>query len=174
MSERFGLPILTFIDTPGAYPGVGAEERGQSEAIARNLLEMAELKVPVICTVIGEGGSGGALAIGVGDRTIMLQYSIYSVISPEGCASILWKSQDKVRDAADAMGVTAPRLLELGLIDKVVREPLGGAHRSPHSMAIRLKAVLLNELDRLEAMNVSDLLAQRYQRLRGYGAYAES
>ncbi len=173
MAERFGLPILTFIDTPGAYPGVGAEERGQSEAIARNLLEMAELKVPVICTVIGEGGSGGALAIGVGDRTIMLQYSIYSVISPEGCASILWKSQDKVRDAADAMGVTAPRLLELGLIDKVVREPLGGAHRNAHSMAIRLKAVLLNELDKLEAMNVSDLLAQRYQRLRGYGAYAE-
>jgi acetyl-CoA carboxylase carboxyl transferase subunit alpha len=173
MAERFGLPILTFIDTPGAYPGVGAEERGQSEAIARNLLEMAELKVPVVCTVIGEGGSGGALAIGVGDRTIMLQYSIYSVISPEGCASILWKSQDKVRDAADAMGVTAPRLLELGLIDKVVREPLGGAHRNAHSMAIRLKAVLLNELDKLEAMNVSDLLAQRYQRLRGYGAYAE-
>ncbi|MGN6236461.1 acetyl-CoA carboxylase carboxyltransferase subunit alpha [Dyella sp.] len=173
MAERFGLPILTFIDTPGAYPGVGAEERGQSEAIARNLLEMAELKVPVVCTVIGEGGSGGALAIGVGDRTLMLQYSIYSVISPEGCASILWKSQDKVRDAADAMGVTAPRLLELGLIDKVVREPLGGAHRNPHSMAIRLKAVLLNELDKLEAMNVSDLLGQRYKRLRGYGAYAE-
>ncbi|HEX5305599.1 MAG TPA: acetyl-CoA carboxylase carboxyltransferase subunit alpha [Dyella sp.] len=173
MAERFGLPVFTFIDTPGAYPGVGAEERGQSEAIARNLLEMAELKVPVICTVIGEGGSGGALAIGVGDRTIMLQYSIYSVISPEGCASILWKSQDKVRDAADAMGVTAPRLLELGLIDKVVREPLGGAHRNAHSMAIRLKAVLLNELDKLEAMNVSDLLAQRYQRLRGYGAYTQ-
>ncbi|HET6432288.1 acetyl-CoA carboxylase carboxyltransferase subunit alpha [Dyella sp.] len=172
MAERFGLPVLTFIDTPGAYPGVGAEERGQSEAIARNLLEMAGLKVPVICTVIGEGGSGGALAIGVGDRTIMLQYSIYSVISPEGCASILWKSQDKVRDAADAMGVTAPRLLELGLIDKVVREPLGGAHRNPQSMAIRLKAVLLNELDKLEAMNVSDLLEQRYLRLRGYGAYA--
>jgi len=173
LAERFGLPILTFIDTPGAYPGVGAEERGQSEAIARNLLEMAELKVPVICTVIGEGGSGGALAIGVGDRTIMLQYSIYSVISPEGCASILWKSQDKVRDAADAMGVTAPRLLELGLIDKVVREPLGGAHRNPHSMAIRLKAVLLNELDKLEAMNAPDLLARRYERLRGYGAYLE-
>jgi len=173
LAERFGLPILTFIDTPGAYPGVGAEERGQSEAIARNLLEMAELKVPVVCTVIGEGGSGGALAIGVGDRTIMLQYSIYSVISPEGCASILWKSQDKVRDAADAMGVTAPRLLELGLIDKVVREPLGGAHRNPHSMAIRLKAVLLNELDKLEAMTVPDLLARRYERLRGYGAYQE-
>ncbi|MCP1374305.1 acetyl-CoA carboxylase carboxyl transferase subunit alpha [Dyella lutea] len=173
LAERFGLPILTFIDTPGAYPGVGAEERGQSEAIARNLLEMAELKVPVVCTVIGEGGSGGALAIGVGDAVIMLQYSIYSVISPEGCASILWKSQDKVRDAADAMGVTAPRLLELGLVDKVVREPLGGAHRNPHSMAIRLKAVLLNELDRLEALNVPDLLARRYQRLRGYGAYTE-
>ena len=173
LAERFGLPILTFIDTPGAYPGVGAEERGQSEAIARNLLEMAELKVPVVCTVIGEGGSGGALAIGVGDAVIMLQYSIYSVISPEGCASILWKSQDKVRDAADAMGVTAPRLLELGLVDKVVREPLGGAHRNPHSMAIRLKAVLLNELDRLEALNVPDLLARRYERLRGYGAYAE-
>ncbi|OZB60291.1 MAG: acetyl-CoA carboxylase carboxyl transferase subunit alpha [Lysobacterales bacterium 14-68-21] len=173
LAERFGLPILTFIDTPGAYPGVGAEERGQSEAIARNLLEMAELKVPVVCTVIGEGGSGGALAIGVGDAVIMLQYSIYSVISPEGCASILWKSQDKVRDAADAMGVTAPRLLELGLVDKVVREPLGGAHRNPHSMAIRLKAVLLNELDRLEAMNVPDLLARRYERLRGYGAYTE-
>lgn len=173
LAERFKLPIFTFIDTPGAYPGVGAEERGQSEAIARNLLEMAELKVPVICTVIGEGGSGGALAIGVGDRVIMLQYSIYSVISPEGCASILWKSQDKVRDAADAMGVTAPRLLELGLIDKVVREPLGGAHRNPHSMAIRLKAVLLNELDKLEAMTVPDLLEQRYQRLRGYGAYSE-
>ncbi len=173
LAERFGLPILTFIDTPGAYPGVGAEERGQSEAIARNLLEMAELKVPVVCTVIGEGGSGGALAIGVGDAVVMLQYSIYSVISPEGCASILWKSQDKVRDAADAMGVTAPRLLELGLIDKVVREPLGGAHRNPHSMAIRLKAVLLNELDRLQAMNVPDLLARRYERLRGYGAYTE-
>ncbi|AND69338.1 acetyl-CoA carboxylase subunit alpha [Dyella thiooxydans] len=173
LAERFGLPILTFIDTPGAYPGVGAEERGQSEAIARNLLEMAELKVPVVCTVIGEGGSGGALAIGVGDAVIMLQYSIYSVISPEGCASILWKSQDKVRDAADAMGVTAPRLLELGLIDKVVREPLGGAHRNPHSMAIRLKAVLLNELDRLEALNVPDLLSRRYERLRGYGAYTE-
>ena len=173
MAERFGLPVLTLIDTMGAYPGIGAEERGQSEAIARNLLEMADLKTPIVCTVIGEGGSGGALAIGVGDAVIMLQYSIYSVISPEGCASILWKSQDKVRDAADAMGVTAPRLLELGLIDKVVREPLGGAHRHPHSMAIRLKAVLLNELDRLEAMTVPDLLARRYERLRGYGAYTE-
>ncbi|HEY8329431.1 MAG TPA: acetyl-CoA carboxylase carboxyltransferase subunit alpha [Rhodanobacter sp.] len=173
MAERFGLPLLTLIDTPGAYPGVGAEERGQSEAIARNLLEMAELKVPIICTVIGEGGSGGALAIGVGDRTLMLQYSTYSVISPEGCASILWKSPDKVKDAAEALGMTAPRLLELGLIDKVVREPLGGAHRNPRSMAIRLKAVLLRQLDELAAMPVTDLLAQRYKRLRGYGAYQE-
>ena len=173
MAERFGLPLLTLIDTPGAYPGVGAEERGQSEAIARNLLEMAELKVPIICTVIGEGGSGGALAIGVGDRTLMLQYSTYSVISPEGCASILWKSPDKVKDAAEALGMTAPRLLELGLIDKVVREPLGGAHRNPRSMAIRLKAVLLKQLDELEAMPLTDLLEQRYKRLRSYGAYQE-
>ena len=173
MAERFELPLLTLIDTPGAYPGVGAEERGQSEAIARNLLEMAELKVPIVCTVIGEGGSGGALAIGVGDRTNMLQYSTYSVISPEGCASILWKSPDKVKDAAEALGMTAPRLLELGLIDKVVREPLGGAHRNPRSMAVRLKAVLLNQLDELEAMPIPDLLEQRYKRLRSYGAYQE-
>jgi acetyl-CoA carboxylase carboxyl transferase subunit alpha len=173
LAERFQLPLLTLIDTPGAYPGVGAEERGQSEAIARNLLEMAELKVPIICTVIGEGGSGGALAIGVGDRTLMLQYSTYSVISPEGCASILWKSADKVRDAAEALGMTAPRLLELGLIDKLVREPLGGAHRNPRSMAVRLKAVLLNQLDELEAMPLTDLLEQRYKRLRSYGAYQE-
>ncbi|MDW2980705.1 MAG: acetyl-CoA carboxylase carboxyltransferase subunit alpha [Rhodanobacter sp.] len=173
MAERFGLPLLTLIDTPGAYPGVGAEERGQSEAIARNLLEMAELKVPIVCTVIGEGGSGGALAIGVGDRTNMLQYSTYSVISPEGCASILWKSPDKVKDAAEALGMTAPRLLELGLVDKLIREPLGGAHRNPRSMAIRLKAVLLKQLDELEAMPLADLLAQRYKRLRSYGAYLE-
>jgi acetyl-CoA carboxylase carboxyl transferase subunit alpha len=173
MAERFGLPLLTLIDTPGAYPGIGAEERGQSEAIARNLLVMAELKVPVICTVIGEGGSGGALAIGVGDRVNMLQYSTYSVISPEGCASILWKSADKARDAAEALGLTAPRLLELGLVDKVIREPLGGAHRNPRSMAIRLKAVLLNQLDELEAVPLPDLLERRYQRLRGYGAFQE-
>jgi acetyl-CoA carboxylase carboxyl transferase subunit alpha len=173
LAERFKLPLFTLIDTPGAYPGVGAEERGQSEAIARNLLEMAELRVPIICTVIGEGGSGGALAIGVGDRTIMLQYSTYSVISPEGCASILWKSAEKARDAAEALGLIAPRLLELGLIDKIVREPLGGAHRNPQSMAIRLKAVLLNELDKLEAIPVPELLEQRYHRLRSYGAYQE-
>lgn len=172
LAERFGLPVLSFIDTPGAYPGVGAEERGQSEAIARNLLEMAELKVPVICTVIGEGGSGGALAIGVGDRVNMLQYSIYSVISPEGCASILWKSADKARDAAEAQGLTAPRLLELGLVDKVVREPLGGAHRNPRSIALRLKAVLLNQLDALQALPVPELLERRYQRLRSYGAFS--
>ncbi|MEI7036390.1 acetyl-CoA carboxylase carboxyltransferase subunit alpha [Fulvimonas yonginensis] len=173
MAERFGLPLLTFIDTPGAYPGVGAEERGQSEAIARNLLEMADLKTPIVCTVIGEGGSGGALAIGVGDRVNMLQYATYSVISPEGCASILWKSQDKARDAAEALGMTAPRLLELGLIDKIIREPLGGAHRNPRSMAIRLKAVLLKQLDELEAIPAPDLLELRYRRLRGYGAYQE-
>ena len=172
MAERFKLPLLTFIDTPGAYPGVGAEERGQSEAIARNLLEMARLRVPIVCTVIGEGGSGGALAIGVGDVTNMLEYSTYSVITPEGCASILWKTAERARDAADALGLTAPRLLELGLVDKVVREPLGGAHRNPRSMAIRLKAVLLNQLDTLEALDTPALLDRRYQRLRDYGAFS--
>ena len=170
-AERFGLPLLTFIDTPGAYPGVGAEERGQSEAIARNLLEMARLRVPVICSVIGEGGSGGALAIGVGDVTNMLEYSTYSVITPEGCASILWKTADRAKDAAEALGMTAPRLLELGLVDKVVREPLGGAHRNPRGMAVRLKAVILNQLDALEALQVPALLDKRYQRLRRYGAF---
>ncbi len=171
LAERFNLPLLTFIDTPGAYPGIGAEERGQSEAIARNLMEMAELKVPVICTVIGEGGSGGALAIGVGDRTLMLEYGTYSVISPEGCASILWKSADKAKDAAEQLGITAKRLLSLGLVDKVVREPFGGAHRNPSQMAKRLKAVLLNELDALEQLPIDELLKKRYERLRGYGAY---
>ena len=171
MAERFGLPLLTFIDTPGAYPGIGAEERGQSEAIARNLMEMAELKVPILCTVIGEGGSGGALAIGVGDRTLMLEYSTYSVISPEGCASILWKDAEKKRDAAEQLGLTATRLLGLGLVDKLVREPIGGAHRNPGQTAIRLKAVLLNQLDQLESVPAPQLVEQRYQRLRGYGAY---
>jgi acetyl-CoA carboxylase carboxyl transferase subunit alpha len=170
-AERFGLPILTFIDTPGAYPGVGAEERGQSEAIARNLLEMAELRVPIVCTVTGEGGSGGALAIGVGDRTLMLEYATYSVITPEGCASILWKSPEKSKEAAEAMGITAPRLLELGLIDKIIKEPLGGAHRDPQAMADRLKGVLMRELDKLEAVDRAELLERRYQRLRNYGAY---
>jgi acetyl-CoA carboxylase carboxyl transferase subunit alpha len=173
MAERFGLPILTFIDTPGAYPGVGAEERGQSEAIARNLLEMAALKVPIICTVIGEGGSGGALAIGVGDRTLMLEYSTYSVISPEGCASILWKSADKARDAAEQLGLTAPRLLELGLVDSVIPEPLGGAHRDPETMAATLKKVLVDTLRELEVIPSSELQERRYQRLRGYGAFSE-
>ena len=171
LADRFGLPLLTFIDTPGAYPGIGAEERGQSEAIARNLLEMAELRTPIICTVIGEGGSGGALAIGVGDVTNMLEYSTYSVISPEGCASILWKSADKARDAAEQLGLTANRLKEHGLIDKLIREPIGGAHRNPAQMAKRLKAVLLNELDALQAMPMDELLERRYRRLRGYGAY---
>ena len=171
LAERFGLPLLTFIDTMGAWPGIDAEERGQSEAIARNLLEMAELRVPIICTVIGEGGSGGALAIGVGDCTLMLEYSTYSVITPEGCASILWRDAGKAKDAAEQLGMTAKRLKGLGLIDKVVREPTGGAHRNPLQMAKRLKAVLLNELDRLEALPIEDLLQRRYQRLRGYGAY---
>ncbi|HZP65820.1 MAG TPA: acetyl-CoA carboxylase carboxyltransferase subunit alpha [Rudaea sp.] len=173
LAERFRLPVLTFIDTPGAYPGVGAEERGQSEAIARNLLEMSELKVPVICTVIGEGGSGGALAIGVGDRTIMLQYSIYSVISPESCSSILWRSTERARDAAESLALTAPRLKEFGLIDKIVREPLGGAHRDPHAIAVRLKAVVLNQLADVERDDTATMLAQRYKRLRRYGAFKD-
>lgn len=171
MAERFGLPVLTFIDTAGAWPGIDAEERGQSEAIARNLLEMADLKVPIICTVIGEGGSGGALAIGVGDITNMLEYSTYSVITPEGCASILFKSADRAREAAEQMGMTAPRLKELGLIDKIIREPLGGAHRNPHSVAIRLKNVLVNQLDELQPLPAETLLERRYQRLRSYGAF---
>ncbi|GHE28958.1 acetyl-CoA carboxylase carboxyltransferase subunit alpha [Vulcaniibacterium thermophilum] len=171
LAERFGLPVLTFIDTPGAYPGIDSEERNQSEAIARNLLEMAELRTPVVCTVIGEGGSGGALAIGVGDRTLMLEYSTYSVISPEGCASILWKTADRKQDAAEAMAITAKRLHELGLIDKIVREPIGGAHRNPRQMAIRLKAVLLKELDALQQAPLDELVDRRYRRFRGYGAY---
>ncbi len=171
MAERFGLPLLTFIDTMGAWPGIDAEERGQSEAIARNLLEMAELRVPIICTVIGEGGSGGALAIGVGDITNMLEYSTYSVITPEGCASILWRDAAKAKDAAEQMGITSKRLFDLGLIDKVVREPTGGAHRNPVQMAKRLKAVLLNELDTLQAIPTEELLERRYRRLRSYGAY---
>ena len=173
MAERFKLPILTFIDTPGAYPGVGAEERGQSEAIARNLFVMSDLKTPIVCTVIGEGGSGGALAIGVGDRLLMLQYSTYSVISPEGCASILWKSAEKAPEAAEAMGLTAPRLQELGLVDQIVTEPLGGAHRDLESMADRLKQALLESLDVLDAVPLDKLLDQRYQRLMQYGNFSE-
>ena len=169
MAERFKMPIITFIDTPGAYPGVGAEERGQSEAIARNLKVMAGLTVPVVCTVIGEGGSGGALAIGVGDRVNMLQYSTYSVISPEGCASILWKSADKAPVAADAMGITAQRLKELKLIDSIVEEPLGGAHRNVELMAQRLKDRIKQDLAALRPLDSDQLLEQRYQRLLGYG-----
>ena len=169
MAERFKMPIITFIDTPGAYPGVGAEERGQSEAIARNLKVMAGLTVPVVCTVIGEGGSGGALAIGVGDRVNMLQYSTYSVISPEGCASILWKSADKAPVAADAMGITAQRLKELKLIDNIVEEPLGGAHRNVELMAERLKTRIKQDLAALRPLDSDQLLEQRYQRLLGYG-----
>lgn len=173
MAERFELPVITFIDTPGAYPGVGAEERGQSEAIARNLFVMADLKTPIICTVIGEGGSGGALAIGVGDQVMMLQYSIYSVISPEGCASILYKSADKAADAAEAMGVTSERLLDLGLVDRVVEEPLGGAHRNPDEIAQSLKSVLVEELDRLNGYSIETLLSARTEKLRAYGQFKE-
>ncbi|SDS68898.1 acetyl-CoA carboxylase carboxyltransferase subunit alpha [Halopseudomonas litoralis] len=169
MAERFKMPILTFIDTPGAYPGIDAEERGQSEAIAWNLQVMSRLKTPIISTVIGEGGSGGALAIGVCDRLMMLQYSIYSVISPEGCASILWKKSEKASDAAEAMGVTAARLQELGLVDNLIPEPLGGAHREPEEMAARLKAQLLAELDELEGQSADELLESRYERLMAFG-----
>ena len=171
MAERFKLPIMTFIDTPGAYPGVGAEERGQSEAIARNLLVMSQLRTPIICTVIGEGGSGGALAIGVGDRVMMLQYSTYSVISPEGCASILWKSAEKASDAAEALGITSGRLKELGLIDHIIAEPLGGAHRDVEAMAANVKQALVEKLDELSRLDLDQLLAQRYQRLMSFGNF---
>jgi acetyl-CoA carboxylase carboxyl transferase subunit alpha len=174
LAERMRLPIFTFIDTPGAYPGVGAEERGQSEAIARNLFEMAHLRTPIICTVIGEGGSGGALAIGVGDRVMMLQYSIYSVISPEGCASILWKSAERAQDAAEAMGITAQRLKELKLIDQVLPEPLGGAHRDPDAVAVTIKKAISDALSRLEKGSIDTLLAQRHKRLMAYGAFEEA
>jgi acetyl-CoA carboxylase carboxyl transferase subunit alpha len=173
LAERFSLPLVSLIDTPGAYPGIGAEERGQSEAIARNLFIMAELKTPIVCTIIGEGGSGGALALGVGDHMIMLEYSIYSVISPEGCASILWKNAGKAADAAEALGVTSERLKKLGLIDEIVDEPLGGAHRDPGEMADRLRARLIYQLERLEAKPVDELVASRYQRLMDYGAFVE-
>lgn len=173
-AERFGLPIITFIDTPGAYPGIGSEERNQSEAIARNLFEMAQLRVPIISTVIGEGGSGGALAIGVCDRLLMLQYGVYSVISPEGCASILWKSADKKEIAAEAMGITAERLKSLGLVDEVLPEPLGAAHRDPQAMADAVKAAILKHLDALEKLSTDDLLAERARRLDGFGVFRET
>ncbi|MDY6956447.1 MAG: acetyl-CoA carboxylase carboxyltransferase subunit alpha [Pseudomonadota bacterium] len=174
MAERFSLPVLTLIDTPGAYPGIDAEERGQSEAIARNLFVMARLGTPIVCTVIGEGGSGGALAIGVGDRVAMLQYSIYSVISPEGCASILWKDAARAEEAAAAMGITSDRVLELGLIDAVIEEPLGGAHRDPVLMAERLKSFLIQSLDELQTFDRARLIERRRERLMGYGPYRES
>ena len=171
MAEKFSLPIISFIDTPGAYPGIGAEERGQSEAIATNLKAMCELRVPIIATVIGEGGSGGALAIGVADRVNMLEYSTYSVISPEGCASILWKSSEKAQDAAHAMGITARRLKELELIDHIIPEPMGGAHRSQSEMALTLKSTLVNQLTELQQLSTDELLERRYQRLMSFGKF---
>jgi acetyl-CoA carboxylase carboxyl transferase subunit alpha len=171
MAERFRLPVLTFIDTPGAYPGIGAEERGQSEAIARNLQVMAGLKTPIVATVIGEGGSGGALAIGVADRLFMLEYSTYSVISPEGCASILWKSAEKAEDAAEAMGITAERLKDVGLIDGIIKEPLGGAHRDYDQTAGSIKNVIRRQLAELAEMDAGELVLQRQARLRAIGFY---
>jgi len=174
MAEKFGIPVMTFIDTPGAYPGIGAEERGQSEAIARNLYVMSELRTPIICTIIGEGGSGGALAIGVGDVTLMLQYSSYSVISPEGCASILWKSADKAPLAAETLGITANRLKALGLIDKIVSEPVGGAHRDPDATMQTLKKALQESMNQIqENPSLDELLKTRYARLMSYGKFKE-
>jgi acetyl-CoA carboxylase carboxyl transferase subunit alpha len=170
LAEKFKLPVLTFIDTAGAYPGIGAEERNQSEAIARNLLEMSTLKTPIICVVTGEAGSGGALAIGVGDRVMMLQYAIYSVISPEGCASILWKDASKASEAARAMGITADKILENKLVDLVIDEPLGGAHRDVGDMMARLKEVLRTELHGLKALSMNELLARRYKKFMAMGA----
>ena len=174
LAERFGVPVLTFIDTPGAYPGVGAEERGQSEAIARNLFVMAELKVPIISVVIGEGGSGGALAIGVCDQLLMLRYSTYSVISPEGCASILWKSADKAPQAAEAMGITADRLQSLGLVDAIVEEPLGGAHRDREEISKQLKKAVLAALKKVQGLSAEKLVQQRQERFMSYGRFEEA
>ena len=173
LAERFRLPVITFIDTPGAYPGIGAEERNQSEAIARNLFEMADLQTPIICTVIGEGGSGGALAIGVGDRVMMLEYSTYSVISPEGCASILWKSADKASVAAEAMGITSSKLKDAGLIDKIISEPLGSAHRDVDETARNIKQALIESLEKFGKMGLEELLEKRYKRLTSYGHFLE-
>ncbi|MDR2876913.1 MAG: acetyl-CoA carboxylase carboxyl transferase subunit alpha [Chromatiales bacterium] len=173
LAERFRMPVVAFIDTPGAYPGVGAEERGQSEAIARNLLVLSMLRTPVVCTVIGEGGSGGALAIGVGDHVMMLEYSTYSVISPEGCASILWKSAEKAAEAAEAMGITSSRLKELKLIDEVIREPLGGAHRNVDATALSIKRAVVRALGRLQGMTLDDLVRTRHERLMSYGVYKD-
>jgi acetyl-CoA carboxylase carboxyl transferase subunit alpha len=173
-AEKFKLPLFTFVDTPGAFPGIEAEERGQSEAIGRNIFEMAQLEVPIITSIIGEGGSGGALAISIGDQVLMLQYSIYSVISPEGCASILWKSSDKAQEAADAMGITAHRLKALGLIDKIVNEPVGGAHRDHKQMAAFLKRALNDAFRQVSDLKVKDLLERRYERLQSYGRFTDT
>lgn len=172
-AEKFGLPVITFIDTPGAYPGIGAEERGQSEAIGKNLYELTRLRVPVLCTVIGEGGSGGALAVAVGDYVNMLQYSTYSVISPEGCASILWKTAEKAADAAQALGITADRLQKLGLIDTIIKEPLGGAHRDFGQTMGNVKTVLEKQLHDTQSMPISDLLSRRFDRIMAYGKFSE-
>ena len=172
-AEKFSLPIMTFVDTPGAYPGIGAAERGQSEAIGRNLYELTRLRVPVLCTIIGEGGSGGALAIAVGDYVNMLQYSTYSVISPEGCASILWKTAEKAPDAAQALGITAKRLAELKLIDRIIEEPLGGAHRDHAEITRRVKEVLTEQLRTVQDMPMADLLTRRFDRIMAYGQFVE-
>ena len=173
LAEKFGIPIMTFVDTPGAYPGVGAEERGQSEAIGKNLYVMAELRVPLICTIIGEGGSGGALAIAVGDTMLMLQYATYSVISPEGCASILWKSADKAPDAAETLGITATRLKALGIVDKIISEPLGGAHRDYPAMMQTLKKALQESLKQVQGQSMDEMLQARFARLMSYGKFKE-
>jgi acetyl-CoA carboxylase carboxyl transferase subunit alpha len=174
LAEKFGLPVFTFVDTPGAYPGIGAEERGQSEAIGRNIFEMAQLEVPIIVTIIGEGGSGGALAISVGDQLLMLQYSIYSVISPEGCASILWKTAERAADAAEQLGITAHRLKALGLVDKIVNEPVGGAHRDPKQMAAFLKRALNDSFRQVSDLSVRELTQRRYERLQAYGRFSDT
>ena len=173
-AEKFGLPVFTFVDTPGAYPGIGAEERGQSEAIGRNIFEMAQLEVPIITTIIGEGGSGGALAISVADQVLMLQYAVYSVISPEGCASILWKTAERASDAADALGITAHRLKALGVIDKIVSEPVGGAHRDTRQMAVNLKRALNDALRQVLDLKTKELLQRRYERLQSYGRFTDT
>ena len=174
VAEKFKLPLFTFVDTPGAYPGVGAEERGQSEAIGHNIFEMAQLEVPIIVTIIGEGGSGGALALSVGDQLLMLQYSVYSVISPEGCASILWKSTERAAEAAEALGITAHRLKALGLVDKIVSEPVGGAHRDPKAMSASLKRALGDALRQVVDLKPKELLDRRYQRLQSYGRFGDT
>ncbi len=174
LAEKFGLPVFTFVDTPGAYPGIGAEERGQSEAIGRNIFEMAQLQVPIVTTIIGEGGSGGALAISVADQVLMLQYSVYSVISPEGCASILWKTAERASDAAEALGITAHRLKALGVIDKIVNEPVGGAHRDPRQMAVNLKRALNDALRQVLDLKPKELLQRRYDRLQSYGKFNDT